>query len=77
MRLRKRDLQEGQWWDEVGSAKVNQRSRKIVLLGTTRLMYETECGHRHSVNISSFLQWARHFAECKDILHSFDDPGCP
>jgi hypothetical protein len=67
MRPRKRDLREGQWWDEVGSAVGNAQSRKIVLIGTAKLMYETERGSRRSVMIPSFLRWARHFAECKEF----------
>lgn len=64
----KKDLQEGQWWDEVGSAVVNAQSRKIIMLGSIRLMYETECGVRRTVLITSFLRWARHFADCQELF---------
>jgi hypothetical protein len=64
----KHDLREGQWWDEVGSsAVVNAQSRKIILLGTQRVMYETECGIKRSVLIPTFLRWARAWAECTEL----------
>jgi hypothetical protein len=64
---KKKDLREGQWWDEVGSAVVNAQSRKIVLIGTTKLMYENERGIKRSILISSFLCWARTYAECQNF----------
>ncbi len=63
----KRDLREGQWWDEVGSAVVNARSRKIITLGSINLQYEDELGRRKIIEIASFLRWARTFAECKEV----------
>jgi len=65
MTYRKSDLREGQHWDEVGSAVVNARSRKIVVLGTKQLTYEDESGRGRTVLIASFLRWARTFAECR------------
>jgi hypothetical protein len=67
MRPKKSTLREGQWWDEVGSAVVNARSRKILLLGTEMLEYEDELGHTNVILISSFLRWAKHFAQCKEL----------
>jgi len=64
---KRRDLREGQWWDEVGSPVVNAQSRKIILIGTNKLMYENECGIKRSVLISSFLRWAQALAECQNL----------
>lgn len=61
----KADLREGQHWDEIGSPVVNAQSRKIVTLGTKRLTYEDESGRKKTILISSFLRWAKIFAECK------------
>jgi len=58
-------LREGQHWDEVGSAVVNAQSRQILILGNKRLTYVDEVGRQKTVLISSFLRWARTFAECK------------
>lgn len=61
----KADLREGQHWDEIGTPVVNAQSRKIIMLGTKRLTYEDESGRLRTVLISSFLRWAKVFAECK------------
>lgn len=57
------NLREGQHWDEIGSAVVNAQSRKIIMLGTKRLTYEDEAGRQKTVLITSFLRWAKIFAE--------------
>jgi hypothetical protein len=58
------DLHEGQHWDEVGSPVVNTQSRKILTLGTKSVTYEDESGRKKTILITSFLRWAKIFAEC-------------
>lgn len=62
--LTKDQLREGQIWDEVLGGPVNGISRKIVMIGTDRLMYEDDYGVRRSVQIRSFIRWAKREAEC-------------
>ena len=63
MAWRRNDLREGQWWDEISSAAVNARSRRIVMIGSRLLTYEDEMGRTFTIRIDSFLRWCRMNAE--------------
>lgn len=66
-RTKKKDLREGQVWDDILSGGINAVERKIITLGTDLLTYEDIFGKRRTIKINSFLSWANSTAVCSEL----------